>query len=499
MLLILMYLCQKSIKRKMSLKKSPILRSDLWSYLFWRILYFVPTLLVISLCSFALMKVSPGDPVRSVLSTAENNSQSKKLQELRYNETAKSLGLDKPAFYFSLSSQAYPDTIYKVLNFDERRIQEELISQYGNWPQIQDYYQTLEQMELTLLDLPDSIAPALQIKVKSDYGDLKFNTNDKKLTTLLNRMEKNVAKDALFQTVFANDFQNLKNKYLAIKAEATPERLYFPDFKWYGFDNQYHNWLKSMLSGELGKSYINQAPVSKKIIPALKWTLMMSLAAILIAYLVAIPLGVLSAVKKGSRFDRGISLILFMLYSLPIFWIGTLCLMLFTNNEYGMDWFDGTWSSDLPADASFWARFMDTSNQLVLPILCLSYGSFAFLARQVRGGMLDVFDKLYIQTARAKGLKELVVIWKHGFRNALFPIITIFASVFPRAIAGAVVLEYIFNIPGMGWETLEAISEKDWPVVFAILLLGAVLTMFGILVADIFYALADPRVSYRKS
>lgn len=483
----------------MSLKKSPIFRSSLWSYIAWRILYFVPTLLVISLCSFALMKISPGDPVRTKLPPSEKNSQSKKFTELRYTETAKSLGLDKPVFYFSLSAQAYPDTIYKVLNYDERRIQEEFISQYGNWPQIESYYQTLEKTELTLLDLADSIAPALQIKVKSDLGDMFFNTGDKKLTILLERMKKNIAKDSLFQVVFGADFQILKNKYLAVKSEATPAKLYYPDFKWYGFDNQYHNWLTSILSGDLGKSYVNQRPISQKIKPALQWTLMMSLAAILIAYIVAIPLGVWSAVKKGSLFDRGVSLFLFMLYSLPVFWVGTLCLMLFTNNEYGMDWFDGTWSSNLSADAGFWARFWDTSNQLVLPVLCLSYGSFAYLARQMRGGMVDVFDKLFIQTARAKGLREHKVVWKHGLRNALFPIITIFASVLPRAIAGSVVLEYIFNIPGMGWETLEAISEKDWPVVFAVLLLGSVLTMVGILVADILYAVADPRVSYRKS
>jgi peptide/nickel transport system permease protein len=482
----------------MSLKKSPILRSSLWSYIFWRILYFVPTLLVISLCSFALMKISPGDPVRTKLPPSEKNSQSKKFTELRYNAAAESLGLNKPVFYFSLSSQAYPDTIYKVLNYDKRRIQEAFISQYGNWPQIQAYYQALENTELKLLDLVDSIAPALQIKVKSDFGDLFFNTGDKKLMLLFNRMEQNIGKNALFQTTFGADFQNLKNKYLAIKTEATPEKLYFPDFKWYGFDNQYHNWLKNFVTGDLGTSYVNQRPISQKLKPAIQWTLMMSLAAILIAYIVAIPLGVLSAVKKGSFFDRGISLFLFMLYSLPVFWVGTLCLMLFTNNEYGMDWFDGTWSSNLPANAGFWARFWDTSNQLVLPILCLSYGSFAYLARQMRGGMLDVFNKLFIQTARAKGLKERKVIWKHGLRNALFPIITVFASVFPRAVAGSVVLEYIFNIPGMGWETLEAIDEKDWPVVFAILLLGAVLTMVGILVADILYAMADPRISYKK-
>jgi len=443
------------------------------------------------------MKIAPGDPVKRGEDRVES-SISKEYSRLLYEERAKSLGLHKPAFYFSLSSKAYPDTIYKVLNYNKRKTQEALIAHYGNWSEIQKYYRTLEETESILLDLPDSIAPRKQIAFKSDLSDLFLNTGEAKLSILFNRMEQNVASDSLFYASFGGQFEQLKNNYLAVKSEATPALLYTPDFKWYGFDNQYHNWLTGVLKGDFGKSYVNFEPVILKLKPALSWTLTMSLAAILLSYLVAIPLGVLSAIKKGSYWDKGISLGLFILYSLPVFWIATLCLMLFTNDEYGMNWFDGTWSSNLSRNAGFWARFAETANQLVLPVLCISYASFAFLARQMRGGMLDVFDQLYIQTARAKGLKERTVVWKHTFRNALFPLITIFASVFPRAVAGAVIVEFIFNIPGMGWETLDAITEGDWPIVFAVLLLSAVLTMTGILIADILYALVDPRISYDK-
>ena len=137
-------------------------------------------------------------------------------------------------------------------------------------------------------------------------------------------------------------------------------------------------------------------------------------------------------------------------------------------------------------------------SQLILPILCLSYPSLAYLTRQMRGGMLDVLDQLYIKTAYAKGLTKNKVIWKHAFRNALFPIITIFATVLPAAITGSVVLEIIYQIPGMGWQTIESIQDKDWPIVFGILLLGAILTMLGILIADILYAILDPRVSFNS-
>lgn len=136
---------------------------------------------------------------------------------------------------------------------------------------------------------------------------------------------------------------------------------------------------------------------------------------------------------------------------------------------------------------------------LILPIICITYPAVAFIARQARGSMLEVLQQEYIKTARAKGLPESKVIWKHAFRNALFPLITLVASVLPAAIAGSVTIEMIYNIPGLGWTMLQSINEQDWPIVFAIMMLGAVLTITGILLSDILYALADPRIKFRKA
>lgn len=150
----------------------------------------------------------------------------------------------------------------------------------------------------------------------------------------------------------------------------------------------------------------------------------------------------------------------------------------------------------LPSTAPFWDRFVESLSHLILPVFCLTYGSLAFISRQMRGGMLDVLQQDYIRTARAKGLGQRAVVWRHAFRNALFPIITLFASIFPAALAGSVVIESIFNIPGMGKLTISAINQQDWPLVYTILMFSALLTMIGILVADALYALLDPRVSY---
>ena len=161
-----------------------------------------------------------------------------------------------------------------------------------------------------------------------------------------------------------------------------------------------------------------------------------------------------------------------------------------------MNIFPSVGLGNVPTAAPWWQKIWLAAPHLLLPIFCVAYPSVAYIARQARGGMTNVLGQDYIRTARAKGLSERSVIWKHGFRNALFPLITLLASVLPAAIAGSVAVEVIFNIPGMGWLTFNAISQKDWPIVFTVLMLGSVLTVAGMLLADVLYALVDPRIKY---
>jgi ABC-type dipeptide/oligopeptide/nickel transport system permease component len=259
---------------------------------------------------------------------------------------------------------------------------------------------------------------------------------------------------------------------------------------------------KGLLRGDFGKSYVDRKPVSVKIGEALYWTLWMNIVSIFLSYLISIPLGVQSAtwkLRNRHTLDSINTAILFILYSIPSFWIATIFIVLFTNPEYGMNWFPAGGAHTLGYDKPgipFMTYWMDVLHHMVLPVFCITYSSFAYLSRQMRGSMLGVMRQDYIRTARAKGLSEGKVIWKHAFRNSLFPIITLFSSVFPRALSGAVAIEFIFNIPGMGVLVLNSIQSRDWPVVFTVVLFGALLTMIGNLVADVLYAVADPRVTY---
>ncbi|MCO6478740.1 MAG: ABC transporter permease [Phaeodactylibacter sp.] len=468
-------------------------------YLLKRILIFIPTLLVISLLAFALSKVAPGDPVELKLRGYGPDQQNLANAERIYRETAGFLGLDKPAFYIGLSPAAYPDTLYHILRRDHRETLSKLIAQYGNWEPISAYYHRLLQMNHILQEVSNRQESNAFRTIRSSLQQLFLAHSDARITSLMEEAETLALQDSSLQAALLSPIRELRGSYEAVKEKARPGLLYVPDIKWYGLDNQYHNWISGFLQFDFGISYYDSRPVADKMKDALFWTVLINGMAILAAYLLSIPLGVFSAIWKGSFFDRSSTIILFILYSLPSFWIGTMLLVFFTTPEYGMDWFPSIGLGNLPPEAPFWDRFWETASHLGLPVFCLAYGALAFISRQMRGGMLNVIRQDYIRTAWAKGLSSRAVIWKHAFRNSLFPIITLFANIFPAVFAGSVAIEVIFNIPGMGKLTIDAITQRDWPVVYTVLMLSAILTMAGILIADVLYALADPRVSYSRN
>jgi peptide/nickel transport system permease protein len=205
---------------------------------------------------------------------------------------------------------------------------------------------------------------------------------------------------------------------------------------------------------------------------------------------------------RGSFLDNLSTAMLFILYSVPSFWIGMILLVFLTTVSYGISWFPTGGIQTMamvqkPQDYSVLVRGLDILHHLVLPVFCMIYGSFSFLARQMRGSVLSVIRQDYIRTANAKGLSEDKIIWKHAFRNSLFPLITMFSSIFPRALSGSIAIELIYNIAGMGNLALSSIVARDWPVVFTIAMLAAILTMIGNLVADMLYGVADPRVTFK--
>jgi len=256
---------------------------------------------------------------------------------------------------------------------------------------------------------------------------------------------------------------------------------------------QYGKWLGRLLVLDLGVSFSPAArPVSAKILERLPITVFLNVLSMALIFLIAIPIGVLSAVKQGSAFDRVMSVVVFVVFAIPTFWLALLLMILFGLH---LDWLpvSGIRSLNyeyLPPAEAFW----DFLKHLILPVSIAAFGGLAGLSRYMRSNMLEVIRQDYITTARAKGLPERTVIYKHALRNAMLPVITLLGLSVPGLIGGSVIFETIFSIPGMGQLFYMAVRARDYPVVMGILVIGAVLTLVGNLLADVSYALADPRI-----
>jgi peptide/nickel transport system permease protein len=278
-------------------------------------------------------------------------------------------------------------------------------------------------------------------------------------------------------------------------------------WEWNGSENQYHRWLglpnedgkRGLLQLDFGKSFQDQRPVMEKIMERMPVTITLSVLAILIAYAIAVPIGIWSAARPKSKADKLVSTFLFIIYSLPGFWIGTMLIIFMGGGDF-LDWFpnSGLHSMDYSPDWSWWESTSDYLWHIALPLIVSTYASLAYLSRQMRGSMLEVIRQDYIRTARSKGLSERVVVLKHALRNSLIPIITMLASILPALVGGSVIVETIFTVPGMGQLAFQALTARDYPVVLAEFTLVAVMTLAGILVADILYSVVDPRISFSK-
>jgi len=258
---------------------------------------------------------------------------------------------------------------------------------------------------------------------------------------------------------------------------------------------------------DFGRSFSRTRPVISMISEALPVTMTLNLIAFPIIYMIAIPMGIATANRSGSAFDFVSGVVFVALWSIPTVWAGVLALSFLASKEY-LGWFPVTGLHDSRAsvmtffpwnEGGKWERgfLLDFLWHVVLPVLCLVYSGFAVLSKQTRASMLDNFNMDYVRTAKAKGVANRTIVFAHVFRNSLLPIITIFATVFPAMLAGSVVIEKIFTIPGMGSMLLQAIYLKDREVILANAVMIAVVNMFALLLADILYAVADPRISYK--
>src|SRR3990170_6529186 len=270
--------------------------------------------------------------------------------------------------------------------------------------------------------------------------------------------------------------------------------------KLYGLDKplhiQYFDWLKRFVKLDFGKSFVDGRKVIDKIIERIPITLTINILSLILIFIIALPIGILSATKQYSIFDKLSTVFVFIGFSTPTFWLALLLMILFGVNM-GLLPISGIQSIDVTEMGPF-DRLWDWIKHLILPVGVSAFGGVAGLSRYSRSSMLEVIRQDYIRTAKAKGLKEQKIIFKHAFRNALMPVVTILGLSVPGLIGGGVIFETIFAIPGMGQLFYSSTMSRDYPTIMGILVIGAILTLFGNLIADISYAFVDPRVRVNK-
>lgn len=273
------------------------------------------------------------------------------------------------------------------------------------------------------------------------------------------------------------------------------EKIYGLDKPWY---QAYFLWLGNLVQGDLGNSIFHRRGVLEIIGERVGPTLLLSGTSLVLAYLISLPLGLWSTVHRGSLEERGVSMLLYMLYSFPSFVAALILQLIFAV------WLEGTWAelplvgiaSDNYAQLSFWGKIGDLLWHMALPVICFTYGSLAYYSRFIKSNMEEVVRQDYIRTARAKGVDRRTVIFRHAFPNTLIPFVTLIGLTLPSLLSGSIVLETVFNWPGMGLLLYEGIGQRDHEVTMGVVLIYSILTLAGQLIADVLYAVVDPRVTY---
>ncbi|MCF8053692.1 MAG: ABC transporter permease [Deltaproteobacteria bacterium] len=286
------------------------------------------------------------------------------------------------------------------------------------------------------------------------------------------------------------DMETMLNPRSSAEAQARMTVMYGLDKPLY---EQYWLWLQRAITLDFGKSFsTDRRPVIDKIAERLPVTIALNLGAMVVIFIIAVPLGVTAAIKQNSIFDNTVSVLLFLGLAVPSFWLA-LILMRFFGVELG--WLPISGLRSLNHEyLSPLASILDFGKHLILPLFVAVFGGLAGLSRYMRSNMLEVIRQDYITVARSKGISENSIIFKHALRNALLPVITILGLSVPGLIGGSVILETVFALPGMGQLFYIAVMARDYPTIMGILVIGSLLTLLGNLLADIAYAYADPRI-----
>ena len=480
------------------------------NYVIKRLLLMVPTFAAISLVIFVVLNFAPGTP-GAQMSTGEAGGQDASTageQRESYRIFKEQFNLDKPVLFntrYDLGQPEIETELKAILNESgdvppARRIEaQEDIENWGRYA-VPGLIGVLSDTSAT----PKMRALASQ---RLTFNAQKQNKNiyKKDLTDDERAEIKSIAK------------ANSKVRNWSFKADATPEEMTSVTTTWHRwqestaedwhysfgerveiflFDTRFSKYWGNLARLNFGVSHVDKRPVLKKVLSKLKYSITLSFSSVLLIYAISLPLGIWSSIRQNTMADRVVTTVLFMMYSLPSFFVAVFLLNLLTRGTPLQVFPPSGFESLDTSQMTLLEYLKDVGWHITLPIFCGSYAALAALSRYARSGLLDVIRSDYVRTARAKGLPESVVILKHAARNGMIPILTLLASLLPTLIGGSVIIEVVFGIPGMGSFLFESINLRDYNAVMAVLLISSALTLVGMLISDLSYALVDPRITF---
>lgn len=452
----------------------------------------VPTLILITSIAFLLSKAMPGSSGAFLLEDDLylGMQADGEIKEKVYRQYLHRTGQDKPLFYFKISSLAEPDTLFKVFPESHRAFLRRLCFTYGNWPFIADYYNSIslfeakvkvsftkEDTDITLCSLSTQLFDAF---------------SESEVKNILDRIDLIIA-DSIDAMELSVSLEEVQDKFGLLLQHKTKINQLVPVLHWYGADNQYHAWLSGLLKGDIGHSLRNNRPVAAIIGETLGITLIMTLSAFVVGWIIAVFLGVLINLPSFHSGGKALMNGLYFLDTIPLFLLSFLLLILFSAND-----FQGALPSfglgEYQHINNLFLRYFTLLRHLFLPVLCMTLVILPYFTGQVDRALKEEKNQEYVKTARAKGLTEHSILKKHVFKNALIPLITIFTDRLPILLSGALVVEVIFAIPGMGRLLVNSVNARDYPVILGIIVIIAVVKIVSNILADILYSLADPRI-----
>lgn len=468
----------------------------MFNYLLRRVILILPVLFLITLSIFLLGDVIPGNFADNSLdlddprlAVAENQQAMRRsFQEMRTRSR-----LDLPVFYLQFGTMAECDTLARVPAATHQRWLRRLSFEYGNWQAISDLYAEV----LAIRDHLDE-----QVQDQSAYLPAYLDWQELLLQHHLDEISAHLGfirqkAQTLNDPVLVQCTSRAEARLTALAEAPAHYKKYIPTLTWAGFQNRYHQWLAGLFRFDFGQSEVDQRPVAPKVGRALSVTLSLTIVTIILLFAAAIPLGMSLGKKVPQLSKRVTSGILVGLDAVPLFLLCVLAITFFANREF-LRLFPtyGLGNTSLPG-LGWYDKFSIRIYHLALPVLCMILASMPYVSKQIEGSVRLVYGQLLIIAARARGLSEKKIQWKHALSAVIFPIITLISGYLPAAVSGALVVEVIFSIPGMGKLIADAVLARDFPVIMAVVLLVAIVKIISNLLADLAYFMTDPRVRYK--